>query len=124
MVLWITGNSGAGKSTLAKFLCDLIPNSVHIDGDVVREADNNFNMSRTARVAHNLKVAHHIKTIKERDISVVVSIICPYKDLRKKVHEICGCDFIYIAGGETGKNFPYEIPNSSEAYVKYKIKRN
>jgi len=46
----------------------------------------------------------------DQGFNVVVSLICPYKELRKKVKAITNCKFIYIEGGEEGKKYPFDKP--------------
>ena len=40
---------------------------------------------------------------------VVIATICPYRDLREKVKEITNCRFIYLEGGKSGVEYPYEL---------------
>jgi len=104
MVWWITGNSGAGKTTLALQMKDVI----HLDGDVMRMVWQ-LGFSKEDRYEQNLRIARLAKVLRNQGFNVVVSTICPYKDLREKVQEICGCKFIYLEGGkEPNEEYPYE----------------
>ena len=104
MVWWITGNSGAGKTTLALQMKD----AIHLDGDVMRTVWQ-LGFSEKDRYEQNLRIARLAKVLRNQGFNVVVSTICPYKDLREKVQEICGCKFIYLEGGqEPNEEYPYE----------------
>lgn len=103
-VWWFTGNSGCGKTTLSTRVKDVI----HLDGDVFRQVWK-LGFSKEDRIEHNLRIAKIAKMLREQGQDVVVSTICPYRDLRKQVQDICGCKFVYIEGGkEPSKEFPYE----------------
>ena len=103
-VWWLTGNSGCGKSTLSMRMKDVI----HLDGDVMR-AVWKLGFSKEDRYEQNLRIAKIAKILREQGYDVVVSTICPYRELRQQVQDICGCKFVYLEGGkEPSKEFPYE----------------
>lgn len=103
-VWWLTGNSGAGKTTLALQIKD----AVHLDGDDMRKVWK-LGFSKEDRYEQNLRIARLARNFRNQGFNVVVSTICPYKELRQKVKEICDCKFIYVEGGkEPSKTFPYE----------------
>lgn len=105
-VWWLSGNSGSGKTTLSMLMKDVI----HLDGDVMRTVWK-LGLSKKDRYEQNLRIARIAKILKEQGYDVVVSTICPYKELRKQVRDICGCKFVFIEGGkEPSKEFPYENP--------------
>jgi len=107
MIIWISGNSGSGKTTLANQLKDR--NTVVLDGDRMRATiSTQAGFSKEDRQKHNLRVARLAKEISEQGFRVIVSLICPYIELRNQVQEITNCKFIYLAGGKKHKNFPYE----------------
>lgn len=104
MVLWITGNSGAGKTTIAKQL--KTRNCVILDGDDMRGVYPT-GFSEEERTEHNLRIAKLAKLFHDQGLDVIVSVICPYKTLRKQVQEICGCSFLYLKT-EDKEGYPYE----------------
>lgn len=103
-VWWFTGNSGAGKTTLAVRVQD----AIKLDGDALRNVWK-LGFSKEDRYEQNLRTARLAKLLSEQGYDVVVSTICPYKDLRDQVQEICNCKFVYIEGGkEPSEKYPYE----------------
>jgi cytidyltransferase-like protein len=104
MVWWLTGNSGSGKTTTALQFKD----AIHLDGDVMRTVWS-LGFSKEDRYEQNLRIAKLAKVLRNQGHNVVVSTICPFKDLREKVQEICDCKFLYVEGGkEPSENYPYE----------------
>ena len=109
MILWLTGNSGAGKTTLAKKLAG--KNSVVLDGDEMRGAiSNDLGLSSEDRREHCLRVARLAVVLESQGLAVIVSVICPFENLRNEVQTITDCSFIYLPGGKEGVEYPYEIP--------------
>ena len=107
MIWWITGNTGSGKTTLAKKMTGTIV----LDGDELRNCWS-LGFSKEDRWEQNMRAARLAKMLEKQGYDVVVSTICPYKDLRKEVQVITGCRFIYLDGGkETTKEYPYETYN-------------
>lgn len=114
MIYWLTGNTGAGKTTLAYELKDRDPdkNTLILDGDEIRYAFKNFDLSETGRWKHNLNIAKLAQVFEEQGFNVVVSVICPYEGLRQEVKEICDCTFVYLpyTGDDKLDHAPYEPP--------------
>lgn len=106
MVTWITGNSGAGKTTLANKLVAL-DGGILLDGDEMRICWK-LGFSKNDRIENNLRIARIAKILSEQGFKVVVATICPYRALRMEVKQITNCRFIYLDGGKTGKDYPYE----------------
>lgn len=106
MILWLTGNTGAGKTTLSR----KFKNWIFLDGDELRDIYPT-GLSKEDRWKHNIRVAKLAKLFENQGFAVVVSVICPYEELRREVQEICGCTFLYVPGGKSGPDYPYEIPN-------------
>ena len=49
--------------------------------------------------------------------NVIVSVIAPFASTRKKITELINPYWIYISGGETGKDKPYEIPEKPDVII-------
>ena len=105
MITWITGNTGAGKTTLAQ---KMRKNEVVLDGDMLRKVWTDLDLSEQGRCEQNLRAARLAKMLEEQGFDIIVATICPYKDLRDQVQKITGCTFIYLAGGKSGVEYPYE----------------
>lgn len=114
MVIWVTGNSGAGKTAMA---LQMKPeNCILLDGDMVRDIYPT-GFSKDDRWDHNIRVAKLAKMLSGQGVGVIVSLICPYEKLRKRVKEICGCGFIYLDVKPKGKEYPYETETEKYRFV-------
>ena len=89
MIIWLTGLPASGKTTLAYSLytrnqiLQLGKTIVILDGDEVRDtisADLGF--SEEDRLENNRRVISLAKTISQNDVTVVVSLISPYRSMR------------------------------------------
>jgi len=67
--------------------------------------------SKEDRCEQNVRVARLAKMLDGQGLDVVVSVICPYADLRKVVKKITNCKFIYVEGGKEGEDYPFEKPD-------------
>ncbi len=82
---------------------------VILDGDALREVWPGLGFSKADRWEQNLRVARLARCLSHQGLMVYVAVIAPYRDLRKEIAEICGCEFIYLSGGnKSGPAFPYE----------------
>ena len=110
-VIWITGNSGAGKTELARMLLKLNPNSIWLDGDMVRRVWPELTLSKQDRIDNNLRVARLCLELVDQGFMVVVSTICPYIALRNKIRKMLPHKvmFVYLSGGKKpSRLYPYE----------------
>lgn len=107
-VWWLTGNSKSGKTTLSAMMSD----AIHLDGDALRQIWT-LGFSKDDRWEQNLRVAKLARLLRNQGHNVVISTICPYRELRQVVQAICGCKFIYIEGGlPATTEYPYEWPEA------------
>lgn len=115
-VYWLFGNSGAGKTTLAKELQRRLPQSLLLDGDDLR-AVWRLGFSKEDRYEQNFRAARLASIAAEQGITVIVALICPYRELRAKISEHINPHWIYLPGGHlTTDEYPFEEPDG-EALV-------
>lgn len=114
MVIWFSGNSGVGKTTLATWLANY-HNGILLDGDRMRATiSQGAGFSKEDRETHNLRVARLAKELDSQGYDVMVAVIAPYVELRKRIAEICNPRWVYVCNrkreAELEKlgNYPYE----------------
>jgi len=107
-VTWLTGNSGSWKTTTAKAMVQR--GDILLDGDEMRKCWEDLDMSEKDRWEQNIRVARIAKVLSDQGFNVIVAVICPYRDLRRRVKTITNCKFIYLEGGRDGDKYPYEHP--------------
>lgn len=108
-VIWLTGQSGAGKTTLAKRFCEATA-GIMLDGDEMRASISEEGFGRKDRERHNLRVARLAKEL-SRQRHVVISVIAPFADVRRKIDAICSPYWIFLdRNAEATKDRPYERP--------------
>jgi len=113
MIIWITGNSGAGKTFLADTLVDFIK----IDGDDVRKIWQ-LGFTKEDRFENNKRVARLAKLLHKQGFNVVVSVICPFQEIRDWVTGEINPYWIYIEHENNNPDMPYEVPE----YYNMKLK--
>lgn len=116
-VIWLTGNMGAGKTSIAYLLKERL-NAIVLDGDEMRQSISlGAGFSRKDRHEHNLRVARLAKVLNEQGNNVIVSVIAPFQKTRDEIEKICDPYWIYIRGGEKGKDKPYEVPKNPDITI-------
>ena len=105
MIIWVTGNSGAGKTFLADTLVDFIK----LDGDDVRKIWK-LGFTKEDRFENNKRVARLAQLLHKQGFNVVVSVICPFQEIRDWVTEKINPYWIYIEHENNDPNMPYEVP--------------
>lgn len=119
-VLWMTGLSCSGKSTIATELNKIFPNMEVLDGDKLWEWLAPLDMSKKARMAQTLRIAHIVKILIKHDISVCVSVVSSFEESRNKAEEIIDDDryvLCYI-------KCPVEVCEKRDVKGMYKEVRN
>ncbi len=109
-IVWLTGNVRSGKTSLAYLLKERL-NAVVLDGDELRVSiSTDLGFSKKDRDKHNMRVARLAKILNNQNLNVIVSVIAPFRSTREKITRLIDPYWIYLKGGEQGKNMPYEIP--------------
>lgn len=92
-VLWLTGLSGAGKSTIAAELVRLLEAGGAavelVDGDAMRQLFPGTGFTRPDRDAHVRRVGYLASRLEAHGVTVVASLISPYRDSRAFVRGLC-----------------------------------
>lgn len=117
-IIWLTGQSGAGKSTLAQALKQIMPNAVMLDGDEMRESISlGAGFSKEDREAHNLRVAR-LALVLSKQAPVVVSVIAPFEETRKKVDALIKPTWVYVKRDlPVDPERPYQEPTNAHIVV-------
>lgn len=116
-IIWLTGNTGAGKTSIAYLLKERM-NAVVLDGDELRASiSTDLGFSPEDRDEHNMRVARLAKVLNAQGFNVVVSVIAPFQATRDKITEIINPYWIYIKGGETREDAPYEVPKNPDITI-------
>lgn len=146
-VIWLTGLSAAGKSTVAHLLQRELHEAGHLavvlDGDNVRHGlCGDLGFSPADRAENLRRVAHVARLFADFGLLVVVALISPYREDRRRAREICAPRFFEVfietsleqceqrdpkglyrkaRAGEisdfTGVSAPYEPPLEPEAVI-------
>jgi adenylylsulfate kinase len=92
-VLWFTGLSGSGKSTLARWVAaELGGRGVPVemlDGDAIRDVFPSTGFSKPERDAHVKRVGYLASRLEAHGVTVVASLVSPYRDSRDFVRQLC-----------------------------------
>lgn len=92
MIIWLVGLSGSGKTTIGQKLCSSLqkthPNTVLVDGDIIREL---FKHDRLAN-AHDVegrrinaeRIVDICRWLDQQGIHVVCAILCIFQDILEK----------------------------------------
>lgn len=146
VTIWLTGLSGAGKTTISHLLEEQLKKlklKVEVlDGDAIRKLlSDNLGFSREDRQKHIARVAYICKLLTRNDVTVIASLISPYRETRdccrKEIgsfvevyvkcpleecirRDVKGLYHKAINGhiqGFTGISDPYEEPENPEVVV-------
>jgi adenylylsulfate kinase len=92
-VIWLTGLSGAGKSTLARWVFEQLRDRGWrvelLDGDAVRDVFPQTGFSKAERDAHVRRVGFLASRLEHHGVTVVASLISPYRESRAFVRGLC-----------------------------------
>lgn len=118
MIYWFTGQPGAGKTTLALELISRLENTIHIDGDNLRDILQNFDYTPEGRVKNITNVIVLARFLDYKGFNVVISVVAPYKELRESLKSSNKVVEIYvhtneIRGRENFFSNQYEKPTTN-----------
>jgi len=92
-VLWFTGLSGSGKSTIARRVVESLEGRglpvEYLDGDTIRDIFPGTGFSREERDAHIRRVGYLASRLERHGITVVASLVSPYRGSRDFVRGLC-----------------------------------
>ena len=97
-VIWFTGMSASGKSTLANYLKDSLFKRGYkgtiIDGDTIRDRDKQkLSYGFNDVLTNNIRIASLCEEQRTTYDFVLVPVISPYEEVRKKVRKILEPNF-------------------------------
>ena len=102
MIYWFTGQPGAGKTTLAKAMIkECNDNCIHIDGDGLRDLFQNFDYTPKGRIKNIQSVLDLCRFLDDKGLTVVVSVVAPYKKMRDSLKATNDVTEIYVHTTET-----------------------
>lgn len=108
-ITWFSGNTGSGKTTKAKAAAK--PGDIILDGNELRRIWLDLDLSEAGRREQSRRTARLAKYLESQGFNVYVAVIAPYRDLREEIKGICGCEFVYVPGGQPpSPHYPYEPP--------------
>ncbi|MFA6754139.1 MAG: adenylyl-sulfate kinase [Candidatus Paceibacterota bacterium] len=110
-IIWLTGQSGSGKTSIANTLQQKI-GGVVLDGDEMRSSISmGLGFTKEDRETNNLRIARLAKVLSKKS-PVIVSVIAPFEDARRKIDEIAKPFWVYVERSlPTDKDMPYQIPS-------------
>ena len=123
-VLCFTGTSGSGKTTLASAVAGkleeaAIPLQI-IDGDVLREdLGHLFGYTKEERNKQTRVVQVLAKYLTRNKVNVLISIVAPYDDIRKRMRGFLGEGFflVYV-------RCPYEVCEQRDVKGYYRLAKS
>lgn len=100
-VVWLTGLPCSGKTTIARILEKWFKEKGHrvevLDGDELRKnLDPELGFSKEERAIHIRRVAYVAKLLSRNRVIVIVSLVSPYIEVRRRAREIIGDNFIEV----------------------------
>jgi len=113
-IILVTGLPGSGKTFYSKILNSILPDSCHLNADIIRANANDWDFSIEGRI----RQAHRMKDLagKSTNSIVLLDFICPTVELRKIIQP----DVIFYIKRPGDERYPdtnslYEPPTMEEA---------
>lgn len=120
MIYWFTGQPGSGKTTLAIELIKHLDNTIHIDGDNLRNILSNYDYTSEGRKQNIKNVLILARFLDYKKYNVIISVVAPYKDLRDSLKKTNKVIEIYVHTNEMRgreKYFSKEYQPPTEDFV-------
>jgi adenylylsulfate kinase len=120
MIVWLTGNSGTGKTTIAQGFRRAHPDWIILDGDEMRASISvGAGFTKAEREEHNLRVARLARTLSDQGHHVLVSVIAPFAETRKKIDATIFCVWVHLyrSGEDYPDGYPYEDPEKAALHL-------
>ena len=100
-IIWLTGLSGSGKSTISELIKGYLSNEkkdvLVVDGDIVRNGPHKkLDFSPNGIKTNNLLLIDYCRDNKDTHDYIIVSVIAPFEETRRKARRILGEDYIEI----------------------------
>ncbi len=87
--IWLTGLPCSGKTTIANYIHKQIPNSVILDGDVVRKGLNSdLGFTPNDRKENLRRISEMAKIILDSVPVVIISVVSPRQEMRDSAREM------------------------------------
>jgi adenylylsulfate kinase len=101
-VVWFTGLSGSGKTTVAEWVAAQLQQQNRpvevLDGDALRRLFPQTGFSKAERDAHVRRVGFLASRLEAHGVTVVASLVSPYRESRDFVRGLCRCFLeVYVA---------------------------
>lgn len=101
MVIWFTGLSGSGKTSISDGLKKKLEEKGYsifqIDGDKFRKEQKTKNVFTTQEIIeNNRRIISYCRSIQDKYDFIIVSVISPFEETRKKAREIFKDKYIEI----------------------------
>ena len=87
--IWLTGLPCSGKTTIANYIHEQIPNSVILDGDVVRKnLNSDLGFTPKDRKENLRRISEMAKIILDSVPVVIISVVSPRQEVRDDAREM------------------------------------
>lgn len=89
-LIYITGLSGSGKTTISKELQKLIPNSILLDGDEIRNTINkDIGYDRESKIKNISRNNELIKLLYNQGFTIIAAFMASVSSERDKIFTMC-----------------------------------
>jgi adenylylsulfate kinase-like enzyme len=117
MLIFVTGKPKAGKTTLGRLLKTIIPNSVLLDGDELREIYDYNSYTLEGREKWMKSVGKQALNLELQGYNPIIALVSPLSNVRKEILSWFTNPFLIYVDGDDSHMWAgstYEIPDKSE----------